>query len=94
MNKIIINNGTTKLNTTIAGVILDSRSQKIGKNKYINIFKVDDGSQCINISFFEEKYLKYKNIITEDTILFFHGDVFIDDYDSQLSMRADKVFSH
>ncbi len=93
VNNSIINNGTTKLTTTIAGVILDSRSQKIGKNKYINIFKVDDGSQCINISFFEEKYLKYKNLITEDTILFFNGDVFIDDYDSQLSMRAESVFT-
>ena len=89
----IVNNTLTKITTTISGVILDSRSQKIGKNKYINIFKVDDGSQCINISFFEEKYLKYKNIIREDTILFFNGEVFIDDYDSQLSMRVESVFT-
>ena len=39
------------------------------------------------------KYLKYKNIIREDTILFFNGEVFIDDYDSQLSMRAENVFT-
>ena len=64
LNNTIINNTSSKINTTVSGVILDSRSQKIGKNKYINIFKVDDGSQCINISFFEEKYLKYKNILT------------------------------
>ena len=63
VNNNIINNTLTKITTTVSGVILDSRSQKIGKNKYINIFKVDDGSQCINISFFEDKYLKYKNII-------------------------------
>ena len=93
INDNIINNSITKMTTTVSGVILDSRSQKIGKNKYINIFKVDDGSQCINISFFEEKYLKYKNIIREDTILFFNGEVFIDDYDSQLSMRAESVFT-
>ena len=93
VNNNIINNSLTKMTTTVSGVILDSRSQRIGKNKYINIFKVDDGSQCINISFFEEKYLKYKNIIREDTILFFNGEVFIDDYDSQLSMRAESVFT-
>ena len=34
-----------------------------------------------------------KNIIKEDTILFFHGEIFIDDYDSQLTMRADNVFT-
>ena len=93
VNNNIISNSITKMVTTVSGVILDSRSQKIGKNKYINIFKVDDGSQCINISFFEEKYLKYKNIIREDIILFFNGEVFIDDYDSQLSMRAETVFT-
>ena len=93
VNNNLINNNLTKIATTLSGVILDSRSQKIGKNKYINIFKVDDGSQFINVSFFEEKYLKYKNIIREDTILFFSGEVFIDDYDSQLSMRAESVFT-
>ena len=93
LNDSIINNALSKINTTVSGIILDSRSQKIGKNKYINIFKVDDGSQCINISFFEEKYLQYKNILLEDRILFFHGEAFIDDYDSQLSMRAESAFT-
>ena len=93
LNNIIINSTLSKFNTTVSGVILDSRSQKIGKNKYINIFKVDDGNQYINISFFEEKYLKYKNIIQEDKILFFYGEAFIDDYDSQLSMRAESVLT-
>tara|TARA_Y100000022_G_scaffold199620_1_gene212537 strand:- start:2270 stop:3694 length:1425 start_codon:yes stop_codon:yes gene_type:complete len=93
LHNTIVNNTLTKFNTTIAGIILDSRSQRIGKNKYINIFKVDDGSQYINISFFEEKYLIYKNILLEDQILFFHGETFIDDYDSQLSMRAENVFT-
>ena len=93
LNSTLINNTLTKINTTVAGVILDSRSQKIGKNKYINIFKVDDGSRYINVSFFEENYLKYKNILQEDRILFFHGESFIDDYDSQLSMRAESVFT-
>ena len=93
LNNTIINNTSSKITTTVSGVILDSRSQKIGKSKYINIFKVDDGSQYINISFFEEKYLKYKNLLREDSILFFHGESFIDDYDSQLSMRAENVFT-
>ena len=93
LSNTLTNNISTKITTTVSGVILDSRSQKIGKSKYINIFKVDDGSQHINISFFEEKYLKYKNILREDSILFFHGESFIDDYDSQLSMRAENVFT-
>ena len=93
INNYIIDNSISKLNTTISGVIIDSRIQKIGKNKYLNIFKVDDGSGFINASFFEEKYLTYKHHIKEDVILFFHGETFIDEYDSQLSMRVDNVYS-
>ena len=37
--------------------------------------------------------MQYKNIIKEDVVLFFNGEVFIDDYDSQISMRAENVFS-
>ena len=51
ISKIITTNSQEKVNTTISGVIIDSRSQKIGKNKFINIFKVDDGNGHINISF-------------------------------------------
>ena len=32
-------------------------------------------------------------MLTLDTILFFHGETFIDEYDSQLSMRADNVYT-
>ena len=77
INNYIIDNSITKLNTTISGVIIDSRIQKIGKNKYLNIFKVDDGSGFINASFFEEKYLTYKHLIKEDVILFFHGETLL-----------------
>ena len=93
INNLILNNSATKFNSTISGVIIDSRSQKIGKNKFITIYKVDDGSQQINVSFFEDMYLKYKNILKEDVILFFNGEVYIDDYDSQLSMKAEKIYS-
>ena len=93
INNLILNNSGNKFNSTISGVIIDSRSQKIGKNKYITIYKVDDGTQQINISFFEDKYIRYKNILKEDEILFFYGEIYIDDYDSQLSMKADKIYS-
>jgi DNA polymerase-3 subunit alpha len=93
INALIINSSTSKFNSTIAGVIIDSRSQKISKNKFITIYKVDDGTHQINISFFEEKYLQYKNLLKEDELLFFNGEIFIDDYDSQLSMRAERVYT-
>tara|TARA_B100001109_G_scaffold111132_1_gene90718 strand:+ start:11163 stop:14594 length:3432 start_codon:yes stop_codon:yes gene_type:complete len=93
INNLILSNSNNKFNSTISGVIIDSRSQKIGKNKFITIYKVDDGTQQINISFFEDKYITYKNILKEDIILFFYGEIFIDDYDSQLSMKADKIYS-
>ncbi len=93
INNLILNNSNSKFNSTIAGVIIDSRSQKIGKSKFITIYKVDDGTQQINISFFEDKYIRYKNLLKEDIILFFYGEIFIDDYDSQLSMKAEKVYS-
>jgi DNA polymerase-3 subunit alpha len=93
INNTILNSANSKFNSIISGVIIDSRSQKISKNKFITIYKVDDGSQQINVSFYEDKYLKYKGSLQEDHILFFSGEVYIDDYDSQLSMRAEKLYT-
>jgi DNA polymerase-3 subunit alpha len=93
INNSILNSANSKFNSIVSGVIIDSRSQKISKNKFITIYKVDDGSQQINISFYEDKYLKYKGSLQEDHILFFSGEVYIDDYDSQLSMRAEKLYT-
>ena len=93
INNTILNSANSKFNSIISGVIIDSRSQKISKNKFITIYKVDDGSQQINVSFYEDKYLKYKGSLQEDQILFFSGEVYIDDYDSQLSMRAEKLYT-
>ena len=93
INLLITSSSNLKFNCTLAGMIIDSRSQKISKNKFITIYKVDDGTHQINISFFEEKYLQYKNILKEDELLFFSGEVFVDDYDSQLSMRAERVYT-
>jgi DNA polymerase-3 subunit alpha len=93
INSLIISSSNSKFNSIIAGIIIDARSQKISKNKFITIYKVDDSTHQINVSFFEEKYLQYKNILKEDELLFFSGEVFIDDYDSQLSMRAERVYT-
>ena len=93
INNSILNSANSKFNSIVSGVIIDSRSQKISKNKFITIYKVDDGSQQINVSFYEDKYLKYKSSLQEDHILFFSGEVYIDDYDSQLSMRAEKLYT-
>jgi DNA polymerase-3 subunit alpha len=93
INNTILNSANSKFNSIISGVIIDSRSQKISKNKFITIYKVDDGSQQINVSFYEDKYLKYKSSLQENHILFFSGEVYIDDYDSQLSMRAEKLYT-
>ena len=93
VNNLLLNSSNSKFNSIISGVIIDSRSQKISKNKFITIYRVDDGSQQINVSFYEDKYLKYKDSLQEDRILFFSGEVYVDDYDSQLSMRADKVYT-
>ena len=93
INSMIINSSNSKFSSVIAGIIIDSRSQKISKNKFITVYKVDDSTYQINISFFEEKYLQYKHLLKEDELLFFSGEIYIDDYDSQLSMRAERVYS-
>jgi DNA polymerase-3 subunit alpha len=93
INNSIVTSPNSKFNSIISGVIIDTRSQKISKNKFITIYKVDDGTQQINISFFEDKYIKYKDALKEDKILFFSGEVYIDEYDSQLTMRAEKLYT-
>jgi len=93
INNSILSTPKSKFNSIVSGVIIDSRSQKISKNKFITIYKVDDGTQQINVSFFEDKYMAYKDTLKEDKILFFSGEVYIDEYDSQLTMRAEKLYT-
>lgn len=83
----------TSSHSTICGVIVNMRQQKIGKDKFINIITVDDSSARIQVTIFSEAYLKYKNLLTENKILFFSGEISIDDFDSQLTLRASTISS-
>ena len=71
----------TSSHSTICGVIVNMRQQKIGKDKFINIITVDDSSARIQVTIFSEAYLKYKNLLTENKILFFSGEISIDDFE-------------
>ena len=84
-------NHTTQ-NSTVCGVIINIRQQRIGQDKFINIITVDDSTARIQIILYSEIYFKYKNMIEENNILFFHGKMGIDEFDSQLTLRASMIF--
>jgi DNA polymerase III subunit alpha len=76
---------------TISGVITSIRSQRMGKDKFINILTVDDSTHRLEIILFSDVYEKYRNLIKENEILFFSGVIAMDDYNGDLSMKATKV---
>ena len=76
---------------TVSGVITSVRSQRMGKDRFINILTVDDSTRRLEIILFSDVYEKYRNLIKENEILFFSGVIAMDDYNGDLSMKATKV---
>ena len=76
---------------TVSGVITSIRSQRMGKDRFINILTVDDSTHRLEIILFSDVYEKYRNLIKENEILFFSGVIAMDDYNGDLSMKATKV---
>ena len=81
-------------NTVVCGVIINVRQQRAGKEKFIYIITVDDSTGRIQIILYDEIYFKYRSLITENKILFFRGKIAIDDFDSQLTLRATTIFDY
>ena len=79
--------------TTISGVIINIRSQRMGKDKFINILTVDDSSGRLEVIVYPDIHQQYQNIIKENEILFFAGVISIDEYNSGLSLKVTKIFN-
>ena len=80
-------------NSTICGVIVNMRQQRIGPDKHMYIVTVDDSSGRIQVILYSDIYFEYRELITENKILFFTGKMSIDEFDSQLVMRVNKISS-
>ena len=80
-------------NTTISGVIINIRSQRMGKDKFINILTVDDSSGRLEVIVYPDIHQQYQDIIKENEILFFAGVISIDEYNSGLSLKVTKIFN-
>jgi len=78
---------------TISGVIINIRSQRMGKDKFINILTVDDSSGRLEVIVYPDIQQQYQNIIKENEILFFAGVISIDEYNSGLSLKVTKIFN-
>jgi DNA polymerase-3 subunit alpha len=79
--------------TTISGVIINIRSQRMGQDKFINILTVDDSSGRLEVIVYPDIYQQYQNIIKENEILFFAGVISVDEYNSGLSLKVTKIFN-
>ncbi len=80
-------------NSTICGVIVNIRQQRIGQDKYMYIITVDDSSGRIQTILYSETYFQYRDLLIENKILFFSGKMSIDEFDSQLVLRVNKISS-
>ena len=68
------------------------RIEKKIKYKFLYIITVHDSTARMQVILFAEIFFKYKSLITENKILFFQGKMSIDDFDSQLTLRATGIF--
>ena len=76
---------------TISGVIINSRIQRMGQDRFINILTIDDSTHRLEIIVYPDVYEKYRSLIKENEILFISGIISLDDYNGDLSMKANKI---
>ena len=76
---------------TISGVIINSRIQRMGQDRFINIITIDDSTHRLEIIIYPDVYEKYRSLIKENEILFISGTISLDDYNGDLSMKANKI---
>ena len=63
----------------------------MGKDRFINIITVDDSTHRLEVIVFPDIYEEYQNLIKENQILFFSGTIGVDDYNGDLSLKANKI---
>ena len=76
---------------TISGMIINSRIQRIGQDRFINILTLDDSTHRLEIIIYPDIYEKYRSSIRENELLFISGAISVDDYNGDLSMKAHKI---
>ncbi len=76
---------------TVCGVIINSRIQRMGQDRFINILTIDDSSHRLEIIVYPDIYEKYQSSIKENEILFISGVISMDEYNGDLSMKANKI---
>ena len=76
---------------SLSGVIVDSRVQRVGSDRFINILSIDDSSGSIDVIIYPDVYDKYKDMLRENEILFVTGNISIDEYNGSLSIKASSV---
>ena len=76
---------------TVCGVIINSRIQRMGQDRFINILTIDDSTHRLEIIVYPDIYEKYQSLIKENEILFISGVIAIDEYNGDLSMKANKI---
>jgi DNA polymerase-3 subunit alpha len=76
---------------TVCGVIINSRIQRMGQDRFINILTIDDSTHRLEIIVYPDIYEKYQSLIKENEILFISGVIAMDEYNGDLSMKANKI---
>ena len=76
---------------SLSGVIVNSRTQRVGSDRFINILSIDDSSGAIEVIIYPDVYDKYKDMLKENEILFVTGNISIDEYNGSLSIKASSV---
>ena len=76
---------------SLTGVIVASRMQRVGSDRFINILSLDDSTGSIEVIIYPDIFDKYKSMLKENEILFVSGTISIDEYNGSLSLKAVSV---
>lgn len=80
-------------NITAAGMISGLRTRQTKRGDRLAIFTLDDGTGQIDVVCFSEPFNKYRELLTEDSIIVLTGEISMDDFSSRPRIMCREVLT-
>lgn len=84
--------GRGSVEARVAGLIVEFRTRQNKKGNTMGFATLDDNSGRLECALFGEVYEKYRNLLSQDTVLIAEGGLAIDNFSGNLRLTVEKLY--
>ncbi len=88
-----IERGNARADVRVAGLVVDVRTRQSKNGKTMGFVILDDRSGRLEVAAFSETFVKYRDLLSKDTLLVAEGGIGIDDFSGLCRLTAEKLYS-